>query len=96
MIDQRVSEGEMVDFFSKPALTTTLPAQLAMKYDLAIIPVFIERTIDNKFKINFFEKIMPNNFKSKLDLTIKLNQILEKMIKIIQINGFGLTIGGNK
>ena len=53
MIDQRVSEGEMVDFF-KPALTTTLPAQLAMKYDLAIIPVFIERTIDNKFKINFF------------------------------------------
>ena len=24
---------------------------------------------------------MPNNFKSKLDLTIKLNQILEKMIK---------------
>ena len=81
MIDQRVSEGEMVDFFSKPALTTTLPAQLAMKYDLAIIPVFIERTIDNKFKINFFEKIMPNNFKSKLDLTIKLNQILEKMIK---------------
>ena len=81
MIDQRVSEGEMVDFFSKPALTTTLPAQLAMKYDLAIIPVFIERTIDNKFKINFFEKITPNNFKSKLDLTIKLNQILEKMIK---------------
>ena len=81
MIDQRVSEGAKVDFFSKPALTTTLPAQLAIKYDLAIIPVFIERTIDNEFKINFFEKIMPNNFKTKLDLTIKLNQILEKMIK---------------
>ena len=81
MIDQRVSEGEMVDFFSKPALTTTLPAQLAMKYNLAIIPVFIERTIDNNFKINFFEKIMPNSFNSKLDLTIKLNQVLEKMIK---------------
>ena len=81
MIDQRVSEGAKVDFFSKPALTTTLPAQLAIKYDLAIIPVFIERTIDNEFKINFFEKIMPNNFETKLDLTIKLNQILEKMIK---------------
>ena len=81
MIDQRVSEGAKVDFFSKPALTTTLPAQLAIKYDLAIIPVFIERTIDNEFKINFFEKIMPNSFNSKLDLTIKLNQVLEKMIK---------------
>ena len=30
MIDQRVSEGEKVDFFNKPALTTTLPAQLSL------------------------------------------------------------------
>ena len=29
MIDQRVSEGERVNFFGKLALTTTLPAQLA-------------------------------------------------------------------
>ena len=43
MIDQRVSEGEKINFFNKPALTTTLPAQLAFKYDLKIIPVFIER-----------------------------------------------------
>ena len=28
MIDQRVSEGEYIDFLGKPALTTTLPAQL--------------------------------------------------------------------
>ena len=31
MIDQRVSEGEKINFFGKPALTTTLPAQLAFK-----------------------------------------------------------------
>ena len=43
MIDQRVSEGEKINFFNKPALTTTLPAQLAIKYNLNIIPVFIER-----------------------------------------------------
>ena len=30
MIDQRVSEGEKVNFFGNPALTTTLPAQLAL------------------------------------------------------------------
>ena len=29
MVDQRVSEGEKVNFFSHPALTTTLPAQLS-------------------------------------------------------------------
>ena len=39
MIDQRVSEGEKIQFFGKPALTTTLPAQLAIKYGLDIIPV---------------------------------------------------------
>jgi len=34
MIDQRVSEGEKIYFFNYPALTTTLPAQLAIKYKL--------------------------------------------------------------
>ena len=47
MIDQRVSEGEKIDFFGKPALTTTLPAQTYhSKYDLGIIPVYIERIND--------------------------------------------------
>jgi KDO2-lipid IV(A) lauroyltransferase len=80
MIDQRVSEGPRIDFFNKPAHTTTLPAQLAMKYNLAIIPVFIERTYDNKFKIEFQKEVDPKNFKDKLELTKKLNKILEQMI----------------
>ena len=51
MIDQRVSEGEKISFFGKEALTSTLPAQLSIKYDLDIIPVFIERKGDDKFEI---------------------------------------------
>ena len=81
MIDQRVSEGEKVNFFNKPALTTTLPAQLALKYNLSIIPVFIERTKENNFEITFYENINPTEFKNKIDLTIKLNSILEQMIQ---------------
>ena len=80
MIDQRVSEGEKVIFFDKPALTTTLPAQLSIKFDLEVIPVFIERDKDNKFKIEFQKAINPKNFKNKLDLTRELNVVLEKMI----------------
>jgi KDO2-lipid IV(A) lauroyltransferase len=80
MIDQRVSEGERVDFFGKAALTTTLPAQLASKYDLNIIPVFIERTKENIFKIEFQRSINPKNFQNKLDLTKELNITLEKMV----------------
>ena len=80
MIDQRVSEGEQVNFFEKPARTTSLPAQLANKYNLGIIPVFIERMNDNKFKIEFQKEINSDDFKNKLELTKELNRVLEKMI----------------
>ena len=80
MIDQRVSEGEKLNFFGKPAFTTTLPAQLSKKYNLDIIPVFIKRDEKNIFKIEFQKRINPKNFKSKLELTKELNRVLEKMI----------------
>ena len=80
MIDQRVSEGERFDFFNKPALTTTLPAQLSIKFNLDIIPVFIEREGDNNFKIKFENKINPKDYMDKAKLTKKLNEVLELMI----------------
>ncbi len=80
MIDQRVSEGEKINFFGKPALTTTLPAQLAIKYNLNIVPVFIERKGDNDFKIKFHKPVNPNNLPDKTKITEELNKILEKMI----------------
>ena len=61
-------------------LTTTLPAQLALKYDLGIIPVFIERTKNNRFRIEFQNEIKANKFIDKMQLTKELNKILEKMI----------------
>ena len=80
MIDQRVSEGEKIDFFGKSALTTTLPAQLALKFDLSIIPVFIERDKNDNFKIRFYKEIVAREFDNKFDLTKKLNKIMEEMI----------------
>ena len=80
MIDQRVSEGELVNFFNTPALTTTLPAQLSVKYNLGIIPVYIERVNNNEFIIEFQNEIRPENFKSKKEITKELNNTLEKMI----------------
>ena len=80
MIDQRVSEGEKVNFFGKPAYTTTLPAQLSIKFNLSIVPVFIERTSNNSFIIEFYDKIKLSENKDKIEITEKLNKILEKMI----------------
>ena len=80
MIDQRVSEGEKINFYKKPALTTTLPAQLALKYKLSIIPVFIQRKSNNNFVLEFQNEIKSENFHDKLELTQKLNEVLEKMV----------------
>ena len=80
MIDQRVSEGEKINFFGKSALTTTLPAQLALKFDLSIIPVFIERDQNDNFKIKFYQEINPKSFNNKSTLTDKLNKVIEEMI----------------
>ena len=80
MIDQRVSEGEKINFFDRPAFTTTLPAQLAIKFNLPIVPVYIERKINNNFRIKFFNELNPLNFKNKLEITNRLNLILEEMV----------------
>jgi len=80
MIDQRISEGEKINLFNQPALTTTLPSQLSIKFNLEIVPVYIERIKDNKFKIEFQKRINPKNFEDKLELTRELNIVLEKMI----------------
>ena len=51
MIDQRVSEGIKSNFFNQEALTTTIPAQLVKKYNMPVVPIFIERINDTNFKI---------------------------------------------
>ena len=43
MIDQRVSQGILSDFFNQEAFTTTIPAQLIKKFDIPIVPIYIER-----------------------------------------------------
>ena len=80
MIDQRLGEGERVLFFNKKAHTTSLPAQLALKYNIDIVPVFIERRESQIFKIKVQNPINVSNIKSKSEITLKLNHILEKMI----------------
>ena len=84
MIDQRVSEGKRLPFFEHMALTTTLPAQLATKYQLDIVPIYISRTASNNFEMEIFDPIKTASEESfetqKLDLTIELNKIVEKMV----------------
>jgi len=84
MIDQRVSEGRSLPFFEHMALTTTLPAQIALKFNLDIVPIYIARKTNDNFEMEIYEpiKIVNNNDapSNKLDISIKLNKIVEQMI----------------
>ena len=80
MIDQRVSEGVKCDFFGEEALTTTIPAQFIKKFDAEVVPIFIERLMDDNFKIKIFDNIQFSKNDSIEKITLELNKILEKMI----------------
>ena len=80
MIDQRVREGIKINFFGKPASTTTIPAQLIKKYKCDLVPIYIERRKNNYFKMFVSEPIKIRDNKSIKEITEHLNKILEKMI----------------
>jgi len=84
MMDQRVSEGQKVPFFNKPAFTTTIPAQLALKYNCKLVPIFLERKEDINFEMTVHEPYeiqkTENVDEDTKNITLKINQIIEKMI----------------
>ena len=80
MIDQRVSEGILSNFFGEKAFTTTIPAQLIKKFNIPVVPVYIERTKDIKFKIIIEKPIYFSKDDTIQEITDELNKILEAMI----------------
>jgi len=80
MIDQRVSEGILSKFFNQEALTTTIPAQLVKKFNIPVVPVYIDRINGLNFKITIKNPIFFSKEKSVKNITDELNLELEKMI----------------
>ena len=80
MIDQRVSEGILSPFFGQKAFTTTIPAQLVKKFNIPVVPVYIERIKEITFKITIKHPILFPKEKSIENITDELNLELEKLI----------------
>ena len=81
MIDQRVSEGEKVNFFNYPAHTTTIPAQFVKKFGCKIQPVHIERYDKINFRISFDEQITMDGNADDASVSLRINQWLEEKIR---------------
>ena len=86
MIDQRLSSSIRVPFFNQPATTTTTPAQLAIKYDALLVPVFLKRLKKNKYEFFIEEPLVvkkTNNYEKDIfNITEIMNKKIEEFIKI--------------
>ena len=84
MVDQRVSEGPRTLFFNKLAHTTTIPAQLALKYNCKLVPISIKRKEGANFEMDIHEPYeiqrTGNDEEDTTNITLKINQTMEKMI----------------
>jgi len=84
MVDQRVGEGPRTPFFNKPAHTTTVPAQLALKYNCKLVPISLERKEGPNFEMTIHEpyqiKKTGDDEEDTKNITLEINQIIEKMI----------------
>jgi len=54
LLDEKYPDGVRLPFLGQPALTALVAAQLAIKYDLPMVPAFGTRTEDGtKFAVDF-------------------------------------------
>ena len=81
MVDQSITQGKKIDFFDEQAFTTSIPAQLALKYNYQVVPVSITRIKKYQFVMNIFQPLFIEKQKDN-ELTIgkKINQTIEEMI----------------
>ena len=84
MVDQRVGEGEKINFFNQPAQTTTIPAQLALKYNCKLVPISLKRIKNVNFEMTVHQPYeiskKSNDEQDAQNITLKINQIIEKMV----------------
>ena len=86
MIDQRLSSSIRVPFFNQPATTTTTPAQLSIKYDALLVPVFLKRLKNTNYEFFIEEPLVvkkTNNYEKDIfNITEIMNKKIEEFIKV--------------
>jgi KDO2-lipid IV(A) lauroyltransferase len=85
LVDQKMNNGIAVPFFGRPAMTAPALAQLALKFQTPVIPVFCERLGGPRFRVTY-EAPLPlpatgNRDDDVLTLMTTVNAKLEDWIR---------------
>lgn len=79
LIDQHMHRGEELLFFGLPASTAVSAAQLALKYDALLIPIYVIRQPDGiSFRVELQEPIPHSD---EITMTQALNDSLEDKVR---------------
>ena len=84
LLDQHHRDGVLVDFFGRPAYTTPVMVQLAMKTGAPVVPAFTLRTEDNRYTTSFGEPIQfaPSSSPETLkQYTQQCNDLIEAAVR---------------
>lgn len=84
LIDQKSSDGLVIPVFGRPALTSAVPAQLALRFGCPILPIFVRRTQGAHFHVTLLPPFTLEKSGDKTaDLTaglVRINTLLEEQI----------------
>ncbi|MXU65557.1 lysophospholipid acyltransferase family protein [Oceanomicrobium pacificus] len=78
-IDQKVPKADKLDFMGHPALTSTAAAEMALRYEVPMVPVFALRLPDQQgFRVIFETPIAPASAEA---MTLEFNARLGEMVR---------------
>ncbi len=79
LVDQRIMDAPHMDFMGQPARTATSAAELALRYDAALIPFYATRQPDGlSFEVTLEAPVPPSD---PVTMTRALNDSLEARIR---------------
>ena len=86
VMDQRVDSGTELPFFGVPKLSTLIPARLALRFNLQLVAVRIQRIDGAHFKVTFHPPIQPDDdttdeMEKAKQMTTKVNALFEQWIR---------------
>ncbi len=83
--DQKMNDGIAVDFFGQETMAASGIAKLARRFQCPVIPVRVERLKGVRFRITFYEPILPAVFQEETNseevVTQRLYNYLESWIR---------------
>lgn len=77
VMDRRVDEGKLIQFFGHDKRSTIMPAKLALKLNCDLVPVQVERLQDAHYRVTFHPPVRPED--TSADETTQATDMIQQV-----------------